>query len=208
MKKLVLPHKLYRDAEVGKVTAGIPAVDPLQRAILEARGLKKDWQDEAVAESERNAWHAVMPDGERTRGSLEAQMGKPLTGFQVKAKLEKINPSLVITAYPEQKQFRIGLLNRDAREDYERDIRIAWMPMGTMPEFSQIHMNQVRRIDPASGGFVTKLEINEKDPETRGWRTVLIRCIKSGAITRTQAEKAFGLPAHESLRWAEMIGDR
>ena len=40
----------------------------------------------------------------------------------------------------------------------------------------------------------------------RGWRTILIRCLKEGIITLTEAEKVFGSKDH--LSWAQHTGQR
>lgn len=63
---------------------------------------------------------------------------------------------------------------------------ICWMDTGYQPEFSIVHFN--KDMQPIR--------------EQRGWRTVLLRLIKAGALSEEQVEKEFGFPSSpQQAKW-------
>jgi hypothetical protein len=214
MKKLVLPHKLLKDLDTGKVTAGLPAVDPFRRALNDTAGYKREWQEANIAEALRKQTDPIRDNAGRPRDSVEAMLGRPMTGHEVKKRIRKLNPSIIVKSVDSLKAYAIYLPNHDKnRDEWAEQFYIGRMEMGLMPESEVVPGKTVKRIDPSTGGFYFEKVVDE-DPKRllsewkRGWRTIVSRLVKAGAFSREAADRAFGMPSFANEYWAAHRGDR
>ncbi len=156
----------------------------------------------------------VAPDNGRDVSDLMAQIGRPLTAQQVIERLKKCNSRLVFLPARGYPLYGIYLLDPTGRvhvtpEGQVMTIRhICGMESGIMPEFSVLHKTKARvpdqelfsRAKPSRE--VAWKEVETFGSETRGWRTVLVRLLHAGLITRLQVEQYFGWqPSYDSQKW-------
>lgn len=179
------PKSLDRELDVQRAGT-IPSLSPEQRFVTfqreYMRAKTRAFSNEAVANREA----AAKPDNGRPRTELEAQLGKPRTGIEIRRILSKECSSLIFEdslAFPER------LLIRSWNHQQNMFITICAMEKGWMPEFSLMHVN----------------EQGEVYKETRGWRTVVAKLIKAGRISKTKAEGIFGMPSHDSETWHKAV---
>ena len=182
--------------EVNRVTAGLPAVDPMKRFQLECRERTREKQRAAIAEAEIKREAAVAPDASfRPTTSWDAQRGLTLHSSELIRRLSILNPSLWFERHPyissvmaiyvrgeEGKKFICGF---EAEYSPEFEVRLYHEEETAVGWGDDIHLETVKVCD----GTI------------RGWRTVLSRLIKAGLITQPGAERMFGAPTHESRFW-------
>jgi hypothetical protein len=159
---------------------------------------------------------SVRDDAGRDTSNLLAQMGRPLTSAEVQRRLHLCNPKLIFEQsirHPELVGVYIEKDERTAAGGWtKRKVHQFGMESGIMPEFSVRHQTTKRVPNPeviAGGGkqisreAVKWLEVPTFYAETRGWRTVLLRALHRGLITRGDAEKYFDwTPSQDSELWA------
>ena len=165
-----------------------------------------------LAQELHNHAVTVAPDAGRDVSNLLAQIGKPLASQQVQEKLKKCNSRL----YFIRKGDLVGVYLIDpggrvwvSPEGVVMTLKhICGMEAGIMPEFSVIHKTKTEVANQELfGATVDKDAVQWKTvetfaSETRGWRTVLIRLLHAGLITRGDVEKHFGwTPSRASRRW-------
>jgi hypothetical protein len=111
----------------------------------------------------------------------EGRWGTPMTHNELIRKLTKVIPNLFVTD---------GNIPGDIslyRVRGEQVEFICYTNSGTLPEHSIVHVNKD----------------NQPIHEQRGWRTVLIRIIKSGLLSEQDAEREFGHPSspQQAMLW-------
>lgn len=202
-----LPSSVERDAGVQKRTSASPGLDSLERALCERQGYQTQFQRDAYLEQVARDAAYVAPDGSRIRNVLEAGIGQPLIGAEVQRRLLLLNPTLIFEPSPVPGRICIRRRISDPVLG-ETTSYICAMERGLMPEFSILHFIEedyfdakTRATPEGTLAIKKRLKINEKNPETRGWRTVLVRLIKERLITREGAERLFGLPSKDSFNW-------
>lgn len=148
-------------------------------------------------------------------------MGRPLTSAEVQRRLHLCNPRLIFERAIRHPELTGVYIDRDERNAAggwtKRKVHLFGMESGIMPEFSVRHQTVKRVPNPdvvAGGGrelareAVKWMEVPTFYAETRGWRTVLIRCLHLKLITRADVGKHFGWrPSQDSARWAEQTND-
>lgn len=170
----------------------------------------------ALAEDLRSNEVTVESDAGRDITNSLAQMGRPLTAQQVIDKLKKCNARLyfeVAKADPNMYGVYLmdpaGVVYVNPQGDVLTLKHICGMENGVMPEFTVVHKVRKKVANPDIFQKNAGREVNWKESwtyggQTRGWRTVLIRLLHAGIITRLDIEKHFGwAPSHDSKRWFE-----
>jgi hypothetical protein len=211
MRRLVIPRSIYKDAEAGKVTAGLGSISPLTRALRDVAGYKAEYQQQVVDEAQLKADNAVASDAGRPRISLDAQMGTPRTGQWLRKKVLALLPHAKIKTVLQSDGTDNYNLYLDSRDEAGNAIEIfvgGWPAAKLMPEFSKMNWKLQNRVNKDTGERYVETVIDPIDPEIRGWRTIAVRLVRNGAITRAAYDKSFGVPSHDSERHAVMIGDR
>jgi len=169
--------------EGNRVTQGLPSLSPSKRYTLDHRGATRAYQEALIHDAQDKEAAASAPDADHPTTSLEAQVGRPLTGHEIAARLRKLNGNLIFErslAVPD----KMGIYHvHDGRKDF-----LMGYEYGYSPEFSVRHVND-------KGQFVK---------ETRGWRTVLMRLIRQRLITASGAARLFGLPTRTSHNWQSL----
>ena len=141
-----------------------------------------------------------------------AQMGRPLTSEAITTKLKKCNAHLRFERainFPDL--MGIYILDPQGRHaiNGEKVKHLMGMEAGTMPEFTVIHKTQKKIANPElfgkhAGRDVNWLEVDTYQDRTMGWRSVLVRLLHQGLITRFDVEKHFGwTPSRDSQKWHE-----
>lgn len=202
-----LPRSVERDAAVEKSTSASPALDAYKRSAWERKGYQTQFQRDAFQEQKQRDDTYTAPDGSRIRNVTEAGVGRPLFGCEVQRRLLLLNPALIFedSTHPG----RICIKHWITDPVLGRTTQyVCAMERGMMPEYSILNFVEEEYFDACTqatpegtGAIKTRIKIDEKNPETRGWRTVLVRLIKERLITREGAERMFGLPTQDSRNW-------
>jgi hypothetical protein len=166
---------------LGRVTAGLPSLDPQRRASTLANERKREKLKAAEQDGLRKKEQAVAADGGRPRTVLEACLGNALTGEQVTKRLRSLNSNLIFENHPTMRD-RICVSIHDPKMP-EKKRFICGMERGYAPEFSVL--------DEETG--------SEKK---RGYWTVIYKLIKERLITKAGAERVFGVP--HSKNWQSL----
>lgn len=185
---------------------------------------QQDWRKAAKVETDAATRQAdlakeilsntitVEDDAGRDVSNLLAQMGRPMAASEVQRRLGVIAPALFFERsiqYPEQTGIYIDKDVRTAAGGWEKKKTfLCGMESGVMPEFSIKHKTRKQVANPELFGKATPtreidwLNVDTFSAETRGWRTVLVRLMHLGAITRGDVEKHFGWsPSVDSKKW-------
>jgi hypothetical protein len=185
-----------------KVSAGNPSLLPERRRQIELSLRTRDHDRRNLQIKVANDAASVAPDGDLDTTSLERQLGQPLSSAQIIQRLERCNPDLHFEpSFSDHTKMGIYLIeNRPdpvtGKPPWKRFI--CGFERGFSPEFSVRHFKTERVPDPDFRG--NWQEIKTFDSETRGWRTVLARLIRSGLITEPQVVKYFPL-GRDSKNW-------
>jgi hypothetical protein len=206
------PKSIERDAAVGKTTSASPSLDARVRVTYERTGYQTQFQRDVQKEQEKRDDAYTAPDGERPRNVKEAGVGQPLAGVEVQRRLLLLNPALIFQDSPYPGRICINRWISDPVLG-ETLHYVCAMERGLMPEFSVLNFVEERYFDvctqatPEGTGLEkTRIKIDERNPETRGWRTVIMRLIKERLISREASERMFGLPSHDSRNWQGHLG--
>jgi hypothetical protein len=154
----------------------------------------------------------VESDAGRDVTNLLAQMGRPLTCQQVIDRLKLANSNLIFEqSKSDSTKFGIYIMHDErtpAGTWEKRKVFICGMEAGVMPEFTVKHVTFTRVANPDLLGNETPtreidwLKVPTFLDETRGWRTVLLRLLHQGMITRWHVERYFSwTPTHDSKNW-------
>jgi hypothetical protein len=202
-----LPSSIARDLEVAKASSAAPGLGAEERQGKEIQGYHTQFERDA----QRSEWLRdniyTAPDGSRPRDVREAGTGLPLTGMEVKRRLLLLNPALIFedSTHPSRICIKRGISDPVLGDTLHY---VCAMERGLMPEFSILNFVEEEYYDastratPEGTGLVKRrIKIDERNPETRGWRTVILRLIKERLISQAGAERVFGLPTKESRNW-------
>jgi hypothetical protein len=194
---------------------GLDELDQQRWRREEAKESQIERRRRMLAEELKNHAVTVAPDDGHDISNLLAQIGRPLTCQQVTEKLKKCNSRLYFeisksdsTKVGVYLQDETGTVYVNPRGEVLTLKHICGMESGIMPEFSVIHKTRTK---VANQDLFGRKEAIREVPwkmvdtfwtETRGWRTVLVRLLHAGLITRWQVEKHFGwIPTRASQRW-------
>jgi hypothetical protein len=170
-----------------------------------------------LAQELQNHAVTVAPDDGHDVSDLLAQIGRPLSCQQVIERLRKCNPRLYFEhAKSDPTKVGVYLIEPTGqvyvtpRGEVLNLTHIFGMEAGMMPEFSVIHKTKTKVANQELFGLkeatrdVAWKQVETFASETRGWRTVLIRLLHAGLISRNDVEKHFGwTPSRNSQRWHE-----
>jgi hypothetical protein len=202
-----LPKSIERDVAVAKATSASPSLDALERALRDQNGYQSQFQRDCQKEQAARDEAYTSPDGARVRNVKEAGVGRALFGTEVKKRLLQLNPALIFNDSPHPGRICINRWISDPVLG-ETLHYVCAMERGLMPEFSILNFVEEEYFDaqtqvtPEGTGMAkTRVKIDEHNPETRGWRTVIMHLIKERLISREGAERLFGLPSHDSRNW-------
>lgn len=156
----------------------------------------------------------VEDDAGRNTSNLAAQLGRVLTFKELTDKLHLCNRTLIFERSirnPEYSGIYIEKWRKQGTGRFQKEkVFLCGMESGPSPEFSVIHRTIKKVANPALLGSPEAsdgkwLEVPTFLAETRGWRTVLIRLLKEGVITRASVQEHFGwTPSMESRHWSEL----
>lgn len=194
---------------------GLDEARQLEWARQEKRDKIAEVRARALAEDIESNQVTVEPDGGVDISDAMAQMGRPMTSEQVIAKLKLCNSKLYFERAKSDPS-KIGVYLLDPKGTVyvnpQGDVlvlkHICGMEAGVMPEFTVIHKTTKRVTNPELLGQNVGRDVPWKIIETyadqtRGWRTVLVRLLHAGLITRGDVDKHFGwVPSRDSERWA------
>ena len=145
----------------------------------------------------------IADDCGRPSDSLEAQIGKPLSGKEFQRRLLLCNPRLVFersVRYPELTGIYVRVNGQL--------IHICGMETNWMPEFTVKHKRKIKVPDAEIFGTkkpvdsVQWKEIETVSDITRGWRAVLDMLLEAKLITYGDVDRYFGMcPSKDSQYW-------
>ena len=160
----------------------------------------------------------VRDDAGFDTSNILAQMGRPMTCQEVIDKLKKCSNRLYFErSKSDPTKWGVyvldpkGSVHVNDRGEVLCLIHVCGMEAGIMPEFSIIHKTVKRVPDPDAIGANTGRELKWKEietfaDETRGWRTVLLRLLRSGIVNQLDIETHFGwVPSRDSQKWHDAI---
>lgn len=158
---------------------------------------------------------SVCDDDGRDTSSLLAQMGRPMTSAQIIDKLKLCNPRLQFVLAKAYNLYGIYLLKQGVAANTEWNLdrdctHICGMEAGISPEFTVLHKTKIKKPNKELFGNKPNKEATEwvtvdtYVDQTRGWRTILVRLLHAGLITRHDVETHFGwIPSQNSRKWSE-----
>lgn len=179
---------------------------------VQERWRKEGFREESISSRQRvlaenleKAALSVADDGVYDVSVAAAQLGRPMTSETVQSKLKQCNSHL---------HFERSISHPELTGIYLRQggktVHICGMESGIMPEFSVLHKKKIKVPNQDLFGSTNptrEIDWNKTDTfasETRGWRTVLIRLLHAGLITRGDVERHFGwTPSRDSQKWAD-----
>lgn len=149
------------------------AVAREREELLKQAAVKKIWRQEELEQAERSC-------------------GPRLHWTEILRRLLRINPQLAprdglkghVAIYRRKRQDEYDIAEFDPMQKdsfFWDHVYVTGMPMGELPEYSHVILDS------------SNLPVRE----IRGWRTVLIALIKSGAISYAAAIREFGDPIHD-----------
>lgn len=195
-----------RQLAVQRVTQGVPALSPAERAAVDYKKAQKRKQDEAVQDFRRKQELCIGDDGKTPTTNLEAALGKPLSLDQFSKKLKQVNARLIVERsknYPKLAgiYIRDGVSNLDDPNEQYRGVRYLGISLesGFAPEFTVRHAKLESYYD-AETETIKQRQVPTGEL-TIGWRVPLARLIRLGFITPFQCDKVFGLPSRDSKNW-------
>jgi hypothetical protein len=172
----------------GRVTAGLPALDPSVRFQAHTVEVKQDRDSRIHAELEAKRDAAIAPDGDRDRTDKQACIGIPLQAESIIGRLTQLNPSLIFKKHPILNRFQICVRDSQA-ENGER--YICSFESGVSSEFDILLWHYEEHVK--GHGKDARLEkVKVADSTVCGWASRLVKLIDEKLITRAGAERLFG----------------
>lgn len=181
----------------GYVTAGIPSLTPERRGSISALRAHREKSRLLLKDEIGRNENTVTSDGGINVCSSVEQMGRPMFATQITSRLRRCNSNLSFeTSKADPSKVGIYLIeNRDGKVEKRF---ICGMESGISPEFSIRHHKDTRVPDPDVPGHWQT--VRTFDRETRGWRTILARLLRSGIITQPQIDQFFNPAVGRSSR--------
>jgi hypothetical protein len=138
---------------------------------------------------------ALKGDGGLDVTNEESQLGRRLFLFEVQARLLVLNPNLYFEK-SKADPTKWGIYIRRPGPDpstgkgINHRVFLCGMEAGVSPEFSVIEAEEEKFPHPTEKEeWIRKL--TPKAEKARGWRTILVRLIKQGVISKARAEQHF-----------------
>jgi hypothetical protein len=193
---------------------GLDQQKQTQWARKQAEEQFREMRARALADDLKSNEVTVEADNGTDITNAIAQMGKPLSAETVIEKLKKCNSRLYFeraksdpSLYGIYLQDPTGTVYVNPQGEVLILKHICGMEAGIMPEFTVIHKVKKKIANPDilgkdAGRDVPWKVVDTYGGQTRGWRTVLVRLLHAGLITRGDVEKHFGwAPSRDSQRW-------
>jgi hypothetical protein len=167
--------------ELGRITAGLPRLDPSKRFQLDKQAAQRDRQIAVDSEAERKRDHAVREYRGKDLTELRVAVGTPLHSSVIIDKLSQLNPSLTFKHHPFLNRFQVIL----------KDKYICAFEDEYSPQFEIYHTHEEEHVK--GYGKDARLEkVKVLDSTTRGWVPLLILLIRKRLIPQTKTENLFG----------------
>lgn len=168
--------------QLGRVTAGLPSLDPSKRFETDKRIASVERTKAIHADVEQKRDHAVRKYRGKDLTEIRAAIGTPLHSGTIIDKLSKLNPALRFQHHPFLPRFQVLL-----KEKY-----ICAFEDNYSPQFEIYHTHEEEHVK--GFGKDARLEtVKVLDGTTRGWVPLLILLIRKRLIPQTPAETAFGI---------------
>lgn len=168
------------DDSAQRITAGIPALDAAKRARLSYKERQRAKVRAVVAEAEGKEAAATAPDAGRPR-TRRAAAGLWLQPNEFLRRLTKLTSRLHFEV-SKASQDRLGIYLPTSDPEHPLRYLAAFDYTKPIPEFSLLRKS-VGRV------------------EVMGWRTILLRLMSGGVLTKAQVETTFGPPSKDSRLW-------
>lgn len=181
---------------------------------VESRESERERRLKALAHDLESNSISVAPDDKTDVSNLLAQMGTPMHAEEVQRRLKLCNSRLHFIRSPQFPELTGVYLITDewevdaANNGFKKKLRhICGMESGIAPEFSVLHKTKIKKPNKEllNGKPVDDkpewVEVETFAGETRGWRTVLVRLLHAGLITRGQVDMHFPPPSRASYKW-------
>lgn len=202
-----MPKKEEVKPDNGRVTQGIPSLDPSKRFQHDTALVSRDFTEKLTADREAKREDSVAPDGTRPRTVAEISRGTELTPEVLIARLSKLCGHLwfdrskaapsqmgvylkipVTIDSPEGLQY-VGGFNAD------RAVK-EWDVICVKKRWTHTREGFMREVEEQCSGCKKCIGLGCE----RGYRPLLFRLMEMKALTRTQVEKTFGAP-NNSKNW-------
>lgn len=179
-----------------------------------------------VTDQTQNAMY--LDDPLSSPANAVARIGTPMKDTDLEATLKKLNPSLTFVynqfnstkkmIYLDDLRGRTSLFPYESGIMPERSIMSVKVEMVPVPELydnpnfvmnrkdlgKQEWDEEKQQFTSITANPYLKRVVTPWNEIQRGWRTILIKLVLSGAITPQQAESSFG--AHQSKEWQNSLG--
>jgi hypothetical protein len=189
-------------------------------------GTQQDWREASKREGQnasrqenllKEIWSnsiTVKDDAGWDTSNLLSQMGRPMSSVEVERRLKLICPRIIFERSLSDDS-KVGLYietdEKNAAGGWQkRKTFLCGMESGILPEFSVLHKTKKQIANPELFGKEKRtrdidwLNVDTVASETRGWRTVLVRLMHLGIITRGDVQKHFAwTPSRDSAKWQE-----
>jgi hypothetical protein len=167
--------------ELGRITAGLPRLDPSKRFQLDKQDAQRDRQIAVDSEAERKRDHAVREYRGKDLTELRVAVGTPLHSGVIISRLYELNPALTCKHHPFLNRFQVIL----------KDKYICAFEDELSPQFEIYHTHEEEHVK--GYGKDARLEkVKVLDSTTRGWVPLLILLIRKRLIPQTKTENLFG----------------
>ena len=132
------------------------------------------------------------------------QMGKPMTSNQLISILQKCNPNIIFKdSLADKTKLQVMYPDKEKQPDGGESVVLRFlcaMEKGFMPEFSILPPKYDTCWESEKKNLQQTLTSVR---ETRGWRTVVGRCMRARLITKEQVKQYFGHAARKN--WHEWM---
>lgn len=167
--------------ELGRVTAGLPSLDPSKRFQLDTNIEQHDKQVGLANQVEQRRDGAVRKFRDKDLTDLKAAVGQPMHSASIIEKLSQLNPSLNFKHHPWLNRFQILL----------KDKYVCAFEDEFSPQFEVYLTHEEEHVK--GFGKDARLEVVKVlDGTIRGWVPLLMLLIRKRLIPQAKAENLFG----------------
>jgi hypothetical protein len=187
-----------------------------------------DDDNERIAQSLRQYDGAVLIGKSDDPTDIYARMGKSLSALELKTKLEKLSPYIIVEKHPWKPEMWVVYSNTVEGKKY-----VSAYEDGTVPERTLMDTKTTLDVDPASLSPSWKpekvapelpnkngiIEVDENAPRPglrsytnpwhivkMGYRTILLRLVHAGVVSLARVELIFG--NDNTPEWAAKTGKK
>ena len=189
--------------DAGRVIAGSP-LDSSTRFQHDSDLVRRDFVQKLDAEQKRSVKLATEKDGERPI-NVKAACGVTLLPETFISKLSRLNRKLRFMRSETIPSQMMCCVNVPISEDHPKGLRYIGGFAADRPVAEMGYFCTKTRILRTREGFLEEVEEPCKGcidcmflGQLPGWRTLLERLVQNRIITRSQAERAFGMPSIDS----------